>query len=124
MEDLITTVSYRGFTVPIYRDSNLKICYTILGGKVLFFKHDWPECKHDLEGSIDHNLNLLAEVSSEAWLEQFQNGGYTDVRLVYKGRTLKVFLVQKDHILSEEDLNKLINESKNLLKKLARIGLQ
>lgn len=72
--------------------------------------------KEDMCRFIDRKLDLITEFPDEprlvgAKLEYFQNGDFRDIRLNYKGRILKVFLVTNDHV--NEDF--LISEAKNIL---------
>lgn len=72
--------------------------------------------KEDMCRFIDRVLDLITEFPDEprlvgAKLEYFQNGDFRDIRLKYKGRTLKVFLVTNNHV----NETFLISESRNIL---------
>jgi hypothetical protein len=65
---------------------------------------------------VDRKLDLITDFRNSpnfagAKLEYFHNGDYRDIRLTYKGRTLKVFLVAGD-----VDETLLISESEKILK--------
>ena len=79
-----------------------------LGINNIFYKEDM--CKF-----IDRRLDLITEFRDSpdfvgAKLEYFHNGDYRDIRLSYKGRILKVFLVT-----GEVNETFLISESKKIL---------
>lgn len=79
-----------------------------LGINNIFYKEDM--CKF-----IDRRLDLITEFRDSpnfvgAKLEYFRNGDYRDIRLSYKGRVLKVFLVA-----GQVDETLLISESKKIL---------
>lgn len=72
--------------------------------------------KEDMCRFIDRLLDLITEFSDEprlvgAKLEYFQNGDFRDIRLKYKGRILKVFLVANNQV----NETFLISESRNIL---------
>jgi hypothetical protein len=65
---------------------------------------------------IDRQLDLITDFRNcpdfaGAKLEYFRNGDFRDIRLVYKGRTVKVFLVA-----GEVSETFLISESERILK--------
>lgn len=71
--------------------------------------------KEDMCRFIDRELDLITTFRDSpnfagAKLEYFRNGDYRDIRLSYKGRILKVFLVA-----GEVDETLLISESVNIL---------
>lgn len=72
--------------------------------------------KEDMCRFVDRVLDLITEFSDEprlvgAKLEYFQNGDFRDIRLKYKGRILKIFLVAGNHV----NETFLISESRNIL---------
>ena len=79
-----------------------------LGLNNIYYKEDM--CKY-----IDRQLDLITDFRNcpnfvGAKLEYFHNGDYRDIRLVYKGRILKVFLVS-----GEVNETFLISESERIL---------
>lgn len=67
---------------------------------------------------IDHFLDFISDFRDYpdlvgAKLEYFRNGDFRDIRLIYKGRTLKVFLVAGD----VDNETWLISESIKILRK-------
>jgi hypothetical protein len=80
-----------------------------LGLNNIYYKEDM--CKF-----IDHELDLITDFRNcsnfvGAKLEYFHNGEYRDIRLSYKGRILKIFLVA-----GEVNENWIISESERILR--------
>ena len=80
-----------------------------LGLNNIYYKDDM--CKY-----VDRQLDLITEFTefpelAGAKLEWFRNGSYRDIRLIYKGRILKVFVTATDNV----NETFLISESKNIL---------
>ena len=72
--------------------------------------------KEDMCRFIDRVLDLITEFPDEprlvgAKLEYFHNGDFRDIRLIYKGRILKIFLVAGNRV----NETFLISESRNIL---------
>lgn len=72
--------------------------------------------KEDMCRFVDRVLDLITDFPDEprlvgAKIEYFHNGDFRDIRLKYKGRTLKVFLVTNNHV----NETFLISESRNIL---------
>lgn len=92
------TIEYRGETINFLSDPSGVQCFAQwntqlvdLGLNNIYYKEDM--CKF-----IDRKLDLITDFRNcrdfvGAKLEYFHNGDYRDVRLVYKGRIIKVFLV-------------------------------
>jgi hypothetical protein len=79
-----------------------------LGLNNIYYKEDM--CRY-----VDRELDLITDFHNcpdfvGAKLEYFHNGDFRDLRLCYKGRTLKVFLVA-----GEVNETFLISESKKIL---------
>jgi hypothetical protein len=80
-----------------------------LGLNNIYYKED--ACKY-----IDRELDLITDFCNcpnfiGAKLEYFNNGGYRDIRLIYMGRILKVFLVA-----GEVNETWIISESERILR--------
>lgn len=109
------TIEYRGQEINFLSDVSGVQCVAQwnkelidLGLNNLYYKEDM--CKF-----IDRRLDVITVFRdcpnfAGAKLEYFRNGDYRDIRLVYKGRVLKVFL-------ANGKLNEtfLISESKKIL---------
>ena len=92
------TVEYRGETINFLSDPMGVQCFAQWRGKLvdlglnnLYYREDM--CKY-----VDRTLDLITDFRNcpdfaGAKLEYFHNGDYRDIRLVYKGRLIKCFLV-------------------------------
>ena len=110
------TIEYRGETVNFLSDPSGVECWAQwkdqlinLGLNNIYYKEDM--CKY-----IDRQLDLITDFRNcpnfvGAKLEYFHNGDFRDIRLVYKGRILKVFLVS-----GEVNETFLISESERILR--------
>lgn len=92
------TIEYRGFTIEFLSDPAGVQCFgkckdwlVDLGLNNIYYKEDM--CRF-----IDRQLDLITDFRDSpnfagARLSYFNNSGYRDIRLTYKGRILKIFLV-------------------------------
>lgn len=109
------TIEYRGHEVNFLSDPMGVQCFAQWQGKLIdlglnniYYKED--ACKY-----IDRELDLITDFRNcpnfiGAKLEYFNNSGYRDIRLSYKSRILKVFLVA-----GEVNDNWIISESERIL---------
>jgi hypothetical protein len=109
------TISYRGYEVEFLSDPAGVQCFgkcedwlVDLGLNNLYYKEDM--CRF-----IDRKLDLITDFRDSpdfagAKLEYFHNGDYRDIRLSYRGRLLKVFLVA-----GPVNETCLVSESKKIL---------
>lgn len=109
------TIEYRGETINFLSDPSGVQCFAQwnnqlidLGLNNLYYKED--ACRY-----IDRQLDLITDFRDYpnfvgAKLEYFHNGDYRDIRLSYKGRILKIFLVAG--LVNE---TWIISESKKIL---------
>ena len=109
------TIEYRGETINFLSDPSGVECWAQwkdqlvnLGLHNIYYKEDM--CKY-----LDRTLDLITDFRNcpnfvGAKLEYFHNGDFRDIRLVYKGRLLKVFLVT-----GEVNETFLISESERIL---------
>ena len=110
-------IEYRGHTIEFLSDPAGVQCFgkcndwlVDLGLNNIYYKEDM--CKF-----IDRRLDLITDFRDTlnfvgARLEYFHNGDFRDIRLSYKGRILKVFLVTgkaKETFLISESKKILIN---------------
>ena len=110
------TIEYRGEEVNFLSSVDGVECWAQwrgmlvdLGLSNLYYKEDM--CKY-----IDRTLDLITDFRNcpdfaGAKLEYFHNGDFRDIRLCYKGRTIKVFLVA-----GQVNETFLISESERLLR--------
>ena len=110
------TIEYRGETINFLSDVSGIECWAQwkdqlinLGLNNIYYKEDM--CRY-----IDRKLDLITDFRNcpnfvGAKLEYFHNGDFRDIRLSYKGRILKVFLVA-----GEINETFLISESERILR--------
>lgn len=109
------TISYRNQEINFLSDPAGVQCFAQwndqlidLGLNNLYYREDM--CKY-----IDRKLDLITDFRDSpnfvgAKLEYFHNGDYRDIRLSYRGRIVKVFLV-----VGTVNETSLISESKKIL---------
>lgn len=124
MEDeLVRTFEYRGISVPIYVNEPGQCFWTILDGTEIGFGSFNTDYEEDLKYLIDQKLDLICRFDNfpGAKLEWFDNGfNYRDIRLVYKTRTVKIFLVHGT--VTPDIIETLKTESESILKKVAEVS--
>lgn len=110
------SISYRGEEINFLSDVSGVKCVAQWQSRL----YDLGMCnlhyKEDMCRVVDRQLDFITDFLDSpnfdgAKLEWFRNGDYRDIRLTYKGRILKVFLVAG----SEVNETWLISESKKLL---------
>ena len=109
------TIEYRGQTINFLSDPSGIQCYAQWDEQLVDLGLNNIYYKEDMCRFIDRQLDLITTFRDcpdflGAKLEWFHNGDYRDIRLSYKGRILKVFLVA-----GEVNETFLISESKKLL---------
>jgi hypothetical protein len=111
------TINYRGEEVNFLSDVAGVQCYAQWQGILVDLGMNNLYYKEDMCRFVDRKLDLITDFRNSpnfvgAKLEYFHNGDYRDIRLVYKGRILKIFLVA-----GEVNETFLISESEKLLAK-------
>ena len=114
--NFVETYTYRGISVDIYNDDYGQQFYCTLFGEEVGFGAFNLNYREDLEYLIDEKLDVITRFpkfhgSSLRW---FDNGGYKDIKLVYKQRILKIFLVGDPEKVNFEQLK--IDSEKILVK--------
>jgi hypothetical protein len=109
------TIEYRGEEINFLSDPSGVQCFAQWRGKLIDLGLNNIYYKEDMCKYIDRELDLITDFRNcpnfvGAKLEYFRNGDYRDIRLCYKGRILKVFLVT-----SEASETFVISESINIL---------
>lgn len=92
------TIEYRGETINFLSDPSGVQCFAQWRGKLVDLGLNNIYYKEYMCKFVDRELDLITDFRNcldfvGAKLEYFQNGNFRDIRLCYKGRTLKVFLV-------------------------------
>ena len=111
------TISYRGYEINFLSDPTGLHCAGQWEGEIVDLGLSNIYYKEDMCKYIDRELDLITDFRDcpnfvGAKLEYFHNGDYRDIRLVYRGRILKVFLVA-----GSIDETFVISESINILNK-------
>lgn len=111
------TISYRGEEVNFLSDVTGVHCVAQWRGRLIDLGLSNIYYKEDMCRFVDHELDFITDFRNSpdfvgAKLEYFRNGDYRDIRLTYKGRILKVFLVA-----GKVDETFLISESEKILRR-------
>lgn len=111
------TIEYRGEEINFLSSIDGVQCFAQWRGTLVDLGLNNIYYKEDMCKYIDRQLDLITDFRDcpnfvGAKLEYFHNGDYRDLRLVFKGRILKVFLVA-----GSVDETFVISESINILNK-------
>lgn len=109
------TIEYRGETINFLSSVDGVQCAAQWDNQIIDLGCNNIYYKEDMCKFIDRKLDLITDFCNSsnfigARLEYFHNGDYRDIRLSYKGRILKIFLV-----VGPVDEIKLISESEKIL---------
>ena len=110
-------IEYRGEAIYFLSDPPGHQCFAQWRGQLIDLGLNNIYYKEDMCKFVDRELDLITDFRNcpdftGAKLEYFHNGDFRDIRLCYKGRILKVFLVA-----GEVNEIALISESEKLLRK-------
>ncbi len=110
------TIEYRGEEVNFLSSVDGVECWAQWRGKLVDLGLNNIYYKEDMCKFVDRELDLITDFRDcpdfiGAKLEYFHNGDFRDIRLCYKGRILKVFLVA-----GEVNETLLISESERILR--------
>jgi hypothetical protein len=111
------TIEYRGETINFLSEPMGVQCFAQWRGKLVDLGLNNIYYKEDMCKFVDRELDLITDFRNcpdfaGAKLEYFHNGDFRDIRLCYKSRILKVFLVA-----GPVNETFLISESEKLLRK-------
>jgi hypothetical protein len=111
------TIEYRGETINFLSEPMGVQCFAQWRGKLVDLGLNNIYYKEDMCKFVDRELDLITDFRNcpdfaGAKLEYFHNGDFRDIRLCYKSRILKVFLVA-----GEVNETFLISESEKMLRK-------
>ena len=109
------TIKYRGEEINFLSDLSGVLCFAQWKDQLIDLGLNNIYYKEDICKFIDRQLDLISDFRDSpnfigAKLEWFHNGDYRDIKLSYKGRLIKCFLVT-----GEIDETLLISESKQIL---------
>lgn len=120
-DPFIETVNYRNFSIPVYRHENF--FYIVIEGKYYKLCDISKNYKDYLTRKIDFGLDLIHDFGNDTYLVYFDNAGHKDIKLYYKNRLIKIFLVanggNQDEIAM---IKKLVKESADIITKLVKLG--
>ena len=110
------TIQYRGQEVNFLSDPAGDQCFANWRNQLIDLGLHNRTYKEDVCRIIDRELDLITEFRNcpdfaGAKLEYFRNGDFRDIRLSYKGRILKIFLVA-----GEVNETWIISESERILR--------
>ena len=110
------TIEYRGENINFLSEPMGHECFAQWRGKLVDLGLNNIYYKEDMCKFVDRELDLITDFRdcpdfAGAKLEYFHNGDFRDIRLVYKGRILKVFLVA-----GQVNETFLISESERILR--------
>lgn len=111
----LDSMTYRGITVNFYEDCIGHQVVTMWKDKVIEFGVYNTVYQDDMKLIIDDHLDTITRFSEfpefyGSKLTRFQNGSFSDIKLVYKGRILKVYINP-----NENDLFSIIEDAKKVL---------
>lgn len=109
------TINYRDQEINFLADVTGTRCYAQWGEDILDLGTHNLHYKEDMCKLVDFKLDLISDFRNSpdfvgARLEYFNNSGYRDIKLSYRGRILKVFLV-----VDKVNETFLISESERIL---------
>lgn len=110
-------ISYRNCDIYFLSDIEGRQRFAQWEGELVDLGLNNIHYKEDMCRFIDRKLDLITTFPDSlnftgAKLEWFQNGDYRDIRLCYRGRVLKIFLVVDTATLN---IINIINEAKVIL---------
>lgn len=95
----IDTLNYRGFEVNLYEDIQGKQLVAIWQDQLYELGTNNTVYQDDLKMLIDEYLDTVTRFEEHpelygSKLEYFQNSSFRDLRLTYRGRILKIYLLR------------------------------
>ena len=111
----LDSFTYRDITVDFYEDCLGHQVVTMWKDKVIEFGEYNTVYQDDMKLIIDDHLDTITRFSENpnlygSKLAWFQNSGFRDIKLVYRGRILKVYTN-----INENDLFSVIEDAKKIL---------
>lgn len=98
-DEIVDQFNYRGFSFSVYKSEADSCFYTILMGKPVRVCGAGESYSAHMRDLIDDSLGTIrAWRDLDAKLVEFQNGGSLDLKLVCKGRIIKIYLVNADRV--------------------------
>ena len=112
----LDSMTYRGISVDFYEDCLGHQVVTMWKDKVIEFGVYNTVYQDDMKLIIDDHLDTITRFKDQpelygSKLTWFQNGSFRDIKLVYKGRLLKVYIN-----IDENDLFSTIQDAETVLR--------
>lgn len=112
----LDSMTYRGISVDFYEDCLGHQVVTMWKDKVIEFGVYNTVYQDDMKLIIDDHLDTITRFKDQpelygSKLTWFQNGSFRDIKLVYKGRLLKVYTN-----INENDLFSIIQDAETVLR--------
>ena len=111
----LDSITYRGISVDFYEDCLGHQVVTMWKDKVIEFGVYNTVYQDDMKLIIDDHLDTITRFKDQpelygSKLTWFQNGSFRDIKLVYKGRLLKVYIN-----INENDLFSIVQDAETVL---------
>lgn len=112
----LDSMTYRGISVDFYEDCLGHQVVTMWKDKVIEFGVYNTVYQDDMKLIIDDHLDTITRFKDQpelygSKLTWFQNGSFRDIKLVYKGRLLKVYIN-----INENDLFSIVQDAETVLR--------
>ena len=112
----LDSMTYRGISVDFYEDCLGHQVVTMWKDKVIEFGVYNTVYQDDMKLIIDDHLDTITRFKDQpelygSKLTWFQNGSARDIKLVYKGRLLKVYIN-----INENDLFSIVQDAETVLR--------
>jgi hypothetical protein len=109
-------MTYRGISVDFYEDCLGHQVVTMWKDKVIEFGVYNTVYQDDMKLIIDDHLDTITRFKDQSELygsklTWFQNGSFRDIKLVYKGRLVKVYIN-----INENDLFSIVQDAETVLR--------
>lgn len=121
MEDIkISELDYRGLHLDFYTDDEGQQVYTYIDNECICFGAYNMSFIDDAKYLINRRLDTIYVFDDPyfgAQLVWFDNEGYRDIKLIYRGRIIKIFLVADE---SKANTDRLITDSKIILSNIKK----
>lgn len=111
----IDHLTYRGFDIDFYEDVSGHQLIAIWEDKIFEFGVYNTQAKEDMKLLVDEKLDTVTrfEIHPKLYgskLEYFENSGFRDIRLIHRGRILRIWRTP-----NPEDLSFIMQEAFDLL---------
>lgn len=119
----VTIINYRGYELGIWNDDAGQQFYTYINDDEIGFGSFNTDFQDDLEFLVDMRLDFIfdyGDLDLELFgghLQWFDNGGHRDIKLVYRQRILKIWVISDPQRANDKLVQQIKEEGKELLEK-------